>query len=355
MKKEAIFKLIRNILFFILLIVATYWYIFREQDMNELLLVIKSADSRYIFLGICAMFLFYLVESYNIQCLLKLFGNKVSIFSALKYTFIGFFFSAITPAATGGQPVEVYYMTKDNVSGPKSTMALLIQLCGFQISTLSLGIICAIIKPDILSSGLLWLFIVGVIINGFALAFMLICTFSHRLTQKIVNAIIFLLTFFKVKNAQAKKESLEKSFAKYSDSSTFIKEHKFEFVKAIGRVFIQICVYYTIPYFVYRAMGLDEYNVLQMLMMQSVLYTTVSGLPLPGAVGVSETVFLSIFKPAFGEELIGGSMLLSRGITFYLFVLVSLVVVVANKLRTKDINGEIDEQINEIDAKYGIA
>ena len=354
MKKEALIKLIRNLLFFIVLIILTYWYIFRNQDMNELFAVVRSADVKYMLLGVGAMFIFYLMEAHNVQCVLKLFGDKVSAWAALKYTFIGYFFSAVTPAATGGQPVEVYYMSKDGVSGPHATMTLLIQLCGFQISTLGLGIICAIINPQLLSDGLLWLFLVGVTINGFALTLMLICTFSHRLAKKIVDIAVAILRFFKAKNIEAKKESLELGLKKYNDSSEFIKSHKPEFFKAIFRVFLQECVYYTVPFFVYRSMGLTEYNILQMLVMQAVLYTTVSGLPLPGAVGVSETVFLKIFKPAFGESRIGGAMLLSRFITFYLFVIISLVVVIINSIKTKSVEGQIDKDIEEIDEKYGI-
>ena len=84
--------------------------------------------------------------------------------------------------------------------------------------------------------------------------------------------------------------------------------------------------------------------------MQSVLYTTVSSLPLPGAIGISETVFLSIFKPAFGDAL-NGAMLLSRGITFYLYVIISLLVVIINAVKMKNVLGEIDNKVRKIEGK----
>ena len=100
--------------------------------------------------------------------------------------------------------------------------------------------------------------------------------------------------------------------------------------------------------FVYKAFGLSGYNYIQIFMMQAVLYTTVSSLPLPGAIGVSETIFLKIFEPAFGKRLVSGAMLLSRGITFYLFVIVSLIVV-CTAIKTKDIKGEIDKKVIKYD------
>ena len=83
--------------------------------------------------------------------------------------------------------------------------------------------------------------------------------------------------------------------------------------------------------------------------MQAVLYTTVSGLPLPGAVGVSETVFLKIYGKAFGENLLKGTMLLTRGITFYLYVIVSLVVVIITAIKKKAVDSQIDEDVKELD------
>ena len=69
--------------------------------------------------------------------------------------------------------------------------------------------------------------------------------------------------------------------------------------------------------------------------MQAILYTTVSGLPLPGAIGVSETVFLGIYGVAFGKELLQSAMLLNRGISFYSFVIISLAVVIFNIIKNK--------------------
>ena len=344
MIKKISFKMIRNILFFVGLIVLTYWMIFKDQDINELIKIIKSSDKLYINLGIFVMFLSYSTEAFNIKSLLKVFGYKISFLSALKYTWIGFFFSSITPAASGGQPVEIYYMTKEKISAPHATLVLLIQLCGIQISTIFLGIICAILNPSILQNGLIWLYFLGLTINGIALTFMLIGVFSKKITKKLVNVVIKLMKIFKVKNLALKQKSIEEGLEKYNKSSIFIKDHKLEFVRAILRVFVQISFYYTVPFLVYKSFGFSEYNYFQMFTMQSVLYTTVSSLPLPGAIGISETVFLSIFKPAFGDTL-SGAMLLSRGITFYLYVIISLIVVVINAIKMKNIKGEIDEKI----------
>ena len=166
---KTIKRFIRNIIFFIALIVLTFWILFKDQDMNKLFNTIKIVKTPWVVLGFFVMLLFFYMEAYNIKSILNSFGEKISIFKAYKFSLIGFFFSAITPAATGGQPMEIYYMNKEKISSAHATMALLMQLCGFQISTLSLGIICAILNPSILKGGLLFLFLVGITINRFCI------------------------------------------------------------------------------------------------------------------------------------------------------------------------------------------
>lgn len=172
--------------------------------------------------------------------------------------------------------------------------------------------------------------------------------FLTKTHKKIINIFIFILEIIKIKNIDRKRIEIEKGLKKYSESSKFIKTHMKEFIKAIIRGFIQIIFYYSVPYCIYKALGLSSYNLFQFFTMQAILFTTVSALPLPGSVGISETIFLKIFETAFGKNLISASMLLSRGVTFYLYVIISLVVVV-NAIKTKNIKGEIDKKIIKIE------
>ena len=335
METKTIKRIIINSTIFIALIILTFAMIFKDQDMGQLIDITLSANRAYILLGLFIMVLYFLVESYNVKKLLETFGNEISILKGLKYTLIGFFFSAITPAASGGQPAEVYYMNKDGIPISHGTMTLLIQVCGYQISTISLGVFFAILNPSIIKGSMLWLFLLGLIINGFALTMMLIGVFSRRLSRKIIEIVVKILEFFKAKNIEEKKENMNKGLEKYHESSKYIKEHKREFLKAILRVYLQIGCYYLIPFCVYKAFGLNGYSLLHVFAMQAVLYTTVSSLPLPGAVGISEHVFLRIFGPVFGIELLSGAVLLNRGINFYLFVIISLIIVFLNIIANK--------------------
>lgn len=75
-KKRANVKVIRNLILFILLIIFTFWYIFKDQDLNDLIKVIKEANLIYIVIGAFLMFLVYLMESINIRQVLISLGEK---------------------------------------------------------------------------------------------------------------------------------------------------------------------------------------------------------------------------------------------------------------------------------------
>ena len=70
--------------------------------------------------------------------------------------------------------------------------------------------------------------------------------------------------------------------------------------------------------------------------MQAVLYGTVSGIPSPGAVGVSEGAYLAIFESVFPKIMLDGAMLLTRGVNFYLFIGISALIVLITTMREKN-------------------
>ena len=139
------------------------------------------------------------------------------------------------------------------------------------------------------------------------------------------------------KNKGKYTEKLEKELESYQTSAKYIKEHKILMLKTVITTVIQMIAYYSVPYWIYLAFGLTEYNIFEILTLQAVLYATVSGIPSPGAVGVSEGGFLGIFRNVFPETIISSAMLLTRGANFYLFIIISAIIVMISTFREKKI------------------
>ena len=335
-------KLFRNLAFFIILIGVTFYILLKDQDFFQMWEILKSVKIQYVLIGIVCILLYVACEAINIGRTLKSLNEKSSFGRNLKYAFIGFFFSSITPAASGGQPMQIYYMHKDKISISNSTLTLLINLSSMQIVTISFALISLIFNYQYMNSVLITFFIIGILLNLSALILLLVGILSKRATNGIINLALKVMRFFRVKNIEGKKEKLERELAKYQDNAVYVKNNKWLIAKTIFTTLIQFTIYYSITYWTYRALGFYEHNIFQIITMQSVLFATVSGIPSPGAVGVTEGAFMEIFRNVYPENMMRSAVLLNRGINFYFLVLVSCVVTIVAYFKSGGNKEEIE-------------
>ena len=106
-------------------------------------------------------------------------------------------------------------------------------------------------------------------------------------------------------------------------------------IKALITNVVQLIAYHAIPYCVYLSFGLSGASAITIILMEAVLYVAVASLPFPGSVGVSEGTFMVMFKLFFPATLLGSAMIISRGISFYFFVLLSALGVIWSFIKSK--------------------
>ena len=334
-------KTIRNAIIFILLIILTFYIILKDQNTDEIFEIIGTVKLRYVLIAVICMSIYVICEAINIGRTLKALNEKTSFFNNIKYALIGFFFSGITPAASGGQPMQIYYIYKDKISVANSTLALLINLSSMQVVTISLALISVVINHNILNTALTWFFVIGIALNASALSLLLIAIFSKKLLKKLINLVV------KIKNVEQKQEKIEAELSKYQDSSDYIKNNKLVILKTIITTYIEFLALYSVSYWVYRSFGLNEYNIFKITSIQAVLYGTVSGIPSPGAVGVTEGGFIEIFKTIFPQNIINSAMILNRGINFYLLIIVSAIITMINAIKCQKMEEKNTENNDE--------
>ena len=335
MEKSSAKKMIRNFIVFTLLIILTLWVMLKDQDAGEIFRLIGESKGRFIAIGMICMGIYITLEAVNIGRTLKILGEKSSFFKNLKYAFIGQFFSGITPAASGGQPMQIYYMHKDGLTVGNSTLALLINLTSYQIITISVAFISLIFNYKFLNNVLIIFFIIGITLNISALTILLIAVLSRRLSRWLMKAAIKIMKGLRVKNIEKKIKKIGRELRNYQLSAKYVKKNKKLMIKILITTLIQFLIYYSIAYWTYRALGFNEHHILEIITMQSVLFATVSGIPSPGSVGVSEGAFIEIFRNIYPENMLKSATLLNRGINFYVPMLVSGIVVIINEIRSK--------------------
>lgn len=326
--KEKKRKNIFNLLFLLTVFAITIYMVFRGEDLHKIMAVVRTADVRYLFLGIVCVVLFIIGESVIIFYMMRTLGEKVRMSHCALYSFVGFFFSCITPSATGGQPMQIYYMKKDKLDIPVSTLVLMIVTITYKAVLVFIGLLLCLLGRDFLTGYLgnyMWVFYLGVGLNVFCVTLMLVLVFAPGLAKWIMVRGLKLMEHFRLLKRKAKRmEKLEESMDQYHETAAFWAGHKRIILNVFLITMVQRILLFTVTYWVYRSLGLHGVGICTVTILQSVISVSVDMLPLPGGMGISETLYLIMFVPVFGGVLLP-SMLLSRGISYYAQVLISAV------------------------------
>ena len=83
--------------FFLLLLTATIVVIFQGNDMNTVVAAMQTLSPVYLVAAALTALFFTSAEGIMIWYLLGSLEGKTPLFSCIKYSFVGFFYSGITP------------------------------------------------------------------------------------------------------------------------------------------------------------------------------------------------------------------------------------------------------------------
>ena len=328
-------KIIFNGVFLAVVFALTIYGVFHGEDLSSMMDAIHRADKRCLIPGIALVAFFIWGESIIIWYMMRSSGIQLKKRTCFLFSSVGFFFSCITPSASGGQPMQIYYMKKEKISIPVSTVILMIVTITYKLVLVVIGIGIAIFGRGFLHKyleGILPVFYLGLALNIFCVTFMTILVFHPLLAKAImVKGMKLLERLHLVKKKDGRLKKLEDSMDTYRNTAAYLKNNPFVIVKVIGITFIQRMALFAVTWFVYQAFGLHGTGFWEILFLQAVISVSVDMLPLPGGMGISETLFLNIFSPVFGGLLLPG-MVLSRGLGYYGELLISAAFTVVAQL-----------------------
>ena len=261
--------------------------------------------------------------------------RRVSFVSCSRYSFIGYFFSAITPSASGGQPVEIYYMNRDGIPVSTSTPMLMVTTILYKIVLVALGVVFMAVGRDRMLAALshsLWLFVLGFVLNALFIAFVLALLFKPALVRRFMH---WLFGLRPLRRHDKMRERAVAFAEKYHESCELFTSRWKDALAWLLVSLLQRCIYLFLPYLVYRAFGLSGHSALEIMLLQGLIAISVDMLPLPGGMGASEHLFMEFFLPVFGASLALPGMLASRVLVFYFPLVVSALVTVWSHFRAR--------------------
>ncbi len=313
------------------LITVVMIVVFRDTSIPEVWSAIRSVDPFWFALAIAASLLSSLMFGFALHISLRtLYGKRIPLLRSIGFGYIGQYYTAITPAGAAGQPMQLYYMCACGVEFSYASLSLLLVNAAHQIIVLLIPLALFPFRAGLILDNLgtfLWFLIFGTVVNVALILFLIFSMFSPDFARRAVFWIIGLLARLRlIKNRSAAEARTERQLQLYRHGADLFKRHPWLFAIELVAYVVLLGSQFIIPYFVYRAFGLNTYGVVDFVALQSVLFLAVCFLPLPGSAGASESGFVSLFRVLFQSTLIVPAMLLSRTVSFYLILLVSSVV-----------------------------
>ncbi|MDR1627505.1 MAG: flippase-like domain-containing protein [Oscillospiraceae bacterium] len=315
---------------FIILLSAAFLVYFGISE-NGLLDLVKNAmefNKMWLFVAL----FFHLLNIFIDACLIHRFtcstGKQYPFKNAFKTSMVGQFFGAITPCASGGQPMQIYSMRKQGIDTGHSTSALVQKFLVYQNSITAYGAASILFKKKIFLSHVPpaahWLSLLGFVSQSLVIILLFLFSFNRPITHKIIKVVFNWLAKLKlIKNVDEKSAKVETQLNYFHDNNAKFYKSKKLVLAVYALTFFQLTCMFVVPYFIYRSFNLYGAKISDMVAAQSFVTMASAFVPLPGGTGAAEGSFFAFFSIFFTESTIKSAVLLWRIMTYFLTILIS--------------------------------
>lgn len=312
--------------FLLLLICITVYLVSTTLDITLIPMIMKLVNKKFIFIGFLIMVLYIILECTIINILIKTIQKTKVRFLAVKIAMMGFYYNLVTPFASGSQPMQIYALNKYDINLSKSIAIVTNKTVLFQTVVTIYSAVIIFLNIDVLKNELpsiLVLMSIGMVMNIVSLLGGMLIVLSPNTMKIIVKVIVNILYRLKIfKSLNKKIHTINRFIDEYSYSIKLFIKNKKALCLSIILTIIQLTVFFSISYCVYKAFNLNGLSLFEVLSLQVFLYMSVSPIPTPGNVGANEVAFLTIFANVFPGNIIGYSVFLYSIYVYYFLVVV---------------------------------
>lgn len=304
----------------------TLYMLLADQSPADLWTGLRAARLPFLLLGFGLMLLYVSCEAASTFLVLRTLGTPAPLRRCLGYACVGFYFSTVTPSSTGGQPMQVYAMSKDGIPAAHGALDMLFISVCYQAASALYALGAWLLFPALpagLGRGLRLLLLLGFVLTLLLTAAMVLllvrpgwCGTAADLAASLLRRLPF------VKDPDGLRAKWDAPIAQYAQGGKVLWRRPHLFPALLGLSLLQLTCLYLVPWTVYRAFGLSGHSAFELAALQSLMAVAVGLLPLPGSTGAAETAFLHAFAAFFGP-LVSPAVVLSRGISCYGMLLIT--------------------------------
>ena len=301
------------------------------DGIDNILQAMSELNPLFLLLAVLCMVGYWFFEGYGLHMAAKSLEPGTKLKTSILVAMIGQYFNCITPCATGGQPMQVYTYVKHKMPLGSAMTALVARFIVYQFMLTIYSVIFLIFKLSMFTEGdlkgLTFLVIIGFIVNTAVIIMLFMLAFFRKATTKIAHLIIRLLgKIHIIKDVDEKIAYIDGELEGYYQNFLFIKKKPLLVLKMCLVTAVQLLLYFSITYVIYRGFGMGETDFFTIVSCQAFVLMISSFVPLPGAMGAAEGSYAAFFGGIFGGHYTVVSTFIWRFLTFYLPIIVGIVI-----------------------------
>jgi uncharacterized protein (TIRG00374 family) len=316
---------------FFLLSFLTIYFVHRYVSGVRLrfdlrLLSFKVTGSLIILLG-----LYYLTDALRLYIIIKAMGFHVGFPYLLKLVFVNIFVSNVTPLATGGGIVQVFFLTKKGMPIGEATAATSIRTILAAITLFILTPIIIFFEPNLFrlfyQKNLIYY------IAGFSCLYLMIF-FTVLLRTKAIRLQLFRVFYFITKLGLLSRHRFRILFLKFSRELSLFSDGFKRFLRgrpgyvimSVLSTFLFLLFLFSFSIILIRALGY-EISLFTIMAFQVVLTFFMYFAPTPGAAGIAEGGYGLLFSQLVKKQDITLLTITWRFLTIYVGVFIGILIV----------------------------
>lgn len=311
----------------ILIITGITMGISLSEDWNGIVTTFSSMDYTYFIYGALCFIGVFLVNSLILFLFARRYRKKYYFHQAMANDIIGNFYNCITPSASGGQPMQAYTFKKQGIPLSNATSCLVMNFIVYQAVMIVIATIAVICKSgEVFAPGAYDI----VITDNFSIPFWIVMVLGYALQFIVIFGMILMSTSRKFHNLIlnqgvnlfAKMKIVKKPDEARKNLAVSIDSFKVELKNLLinPRFLILIVILhvgcfalrYSIPHFINQSVlgtTLTQAGAYKYTWWDTFCYTSIHKMateliPIPGAAGVSELFYYSVFREAFDNTVL---------------------------------------------------
>lgn len=328
----------------------------RGGDIGDAWETMRSADLRWIGAAVGSWTVFMMFEAMGLHVFFRQQGIRIQYRTSFLVALLGSFYSSVTPAATGGQPMQVFALKKRGVPTGISSSGLAVKFFTFQMALLSLGGALWLFHPALVQQCIdqgKWIVFTGFLLNGLSVVAVILLAINKNIVRGIITLAIKLGKMIRIVKDEARTASkADAAMNDFHASVDMVRHHPIRLLKLFFFSCLQVLGLMSIAYCIYRALGLKELSYPEVLTLQFLLYIAASFTPLPGASGAQEGGFYIFFQHVFPADKLVGALLLWRFFTYYFTLMIGMGAIVADSAWSMKHAKEIQTLEKKAESEY---